>query len=387
MSTTVTNKVLFGLKVEFNFADIESKTSALRNLGLDIRDIEVIRGISESIDKVDLQNVSGLDTNLTRYLDRLDADTSRYNNLVNNLSGYNYATKGNLEAFGPVSGGAVRFKYIPNDGGINQNESNLKYGDISTSRVSSWSSATSDETNFTQAISYGGSVQVRGKLMLGHSNFNVPDTECLLNVLDTPEPVRFKTEVPTDIVKINFNGTAQYMYAMRGIPFIFTTAFKTISMDFGFNSVPAVGGESPDPIYTFKATDGSEPELVSKPVASGTLSRLRFSAQSYKERDVRVYYPPGNIISIKGVGINLRYLPAAKFLALESMTLDNNLLGEMPDWRNINYIYDKGVPYSLPETDPYYNSNSGGPNGSPSQTYQQPLQTLRYIHIGRNPLY
>ena len=387
MSTTVTNKVLFGLKVEFNFADIESKTNALRNLGLDIRDIEVIRGISESIETIDLQNVSGLDTNLTRYLDRLDADTSRYNNLVNNLSGYNYATKGNLEAFGPVSGGAVRFKYIPNDGGINQNASNLKYGDISTSRVSSWSSATSDETNLTQAISYGGSVQVRGKLMLGQSPFNIPDTQCLLNVLDTPEPIRFKTEVPTDIVKINFNGTAQYMYAMRGIPFIFTTAFKTISMDFGFNSVPAVDGESPDPIYTFKATDGSEPELVSKPVASGTLSRLRFSAQSYKERDVRVYYPPGNIILIKGVGINLRYLPAAKFLALQSMTLDNNLLGEMPDWRNINYIYDKGVAYSLPETDPYYNSNSGGPNGSPSQTYQQPLQTLRYIHIGRNPLY
>ena len=387
MSTTVTNRVLFGLKVEFNFGDIESKTIALRNLGLDIRDIEVIRGISGSIEKIDLQNVSGLDTNLTRYLDRLDADTSRYNNLVNNLAGYNYATKGNLEAFGPVSGGAVRFKYIPNDGGVNQNADNLKYGDISTSRVSSWSSATSDETNFTQAISYGGSVQVRGKLMLGQSPINVPDTECLLNVLDTPEPIRFKTEVPTDIVKINFNGTAQYMYAMRGIPFIFTTAFKTISMDFGFNSVPPVDGESPDPIYTFKATDDSEPELVSKPVASGTLSRLRFSAQSYKERDVRVYYPPGNIILIKGVGINLRYLPAAKFLALQSMTLDNNLLGEMPDWRNINYIYDKGVPYSLPETDPYYNSNSGGPNGTPSQTYQQPSQTLTYIHIGRNPLY
>ena len=82
MSTTVTNRVLFGLKVEFNFGDIESKTIALRNLGLDIRDIEVIRGISGSIEKIDLQNVSGLDTNLTRYLDRLDADTSRYNNCL-----------------------------------------------------------------------------------------------------------------------------------------------------------------------------------------------------------------------------------------------------------------------------------------------------------------
>ncbi|BCU94380.1 MAG: hypothetical protein CM15mV5_0330 [uncultured marine virus] len=65
MSTTVTNRVLFGLKVAFNFSDIESKSTALRNLGLDIRDLEVIRGISDvPVDKVDLQNVSGLDTQL-----------------------------------------------------------------------------------------------------------------------------------------------------------------------------------------------------------------------------------------------------------------------------------------------------------------------------------
>ena len=377
MSTTVTNKVLFGLKVEFNFADIESKTNALRNLGLDIRDIEVIRGISDSIDKVDLQNVSGLDTNLTRYLDRLDADTSRYNSLVNNLSGYNYATKGNLEAFGPVSGGAVRFKYIPNDGGINQNESNLKYGDISTSRVSSWSSATSDETNFTQAISYGGSVQVRGKLMIGQNqSFDPQVSECLLNVLDTPEPVRFSTEVPTDIIEVNFNGTPQFMYAMRGIPFIFTTAFKTIAMDFQFGAFQ-VGGVNQSPIFTFKATDDSEPEIVSQPSAvNNTLSQLRYSAQSYKERDIRVYFPPKNIKAITGNGINLRQLPAAKFQGLESVTLESNLLGEMPDWRNINYTYTL-YPTRIPaSTGPYSKSLSNG-----TDTYVKPNTTLDSINL------
>ena len=190
MASALANKVLFGLKVEFNFSDIESKATALNNLGLDIRDLEVIRGIGDDdvgIEKIDLQNVSGLDTNLTRYLDRLKSDTSRYKNLVNSLAGYNYATKGNLEAYGPVSGGAVRFKYIPNDGGVGQNASNLKYGDISTSRVSSWSSATSDETNLTQAISYGGSVQVKRDLKIGQASaFTPQSSECLLNVLDTP---------------------------------------------------------------------------------------------------------------------------------------------------------------------------------------------------------
>ena len=390
MSTTVTNRVLFGLKVAFNFSDIESKSTALRNLGLDIRDLEVIRGISSvPVDKVDLQNVSGLDTNLTRYLDRLSSDTSRYNTLVNNLAGYNYATKGNLEAFGPVSGGAVRYKYIPNDGGVNQNASNLKYGDISTSRVSSWSSATSDETNFTQAISYGGSVQVRGKLMLGQSTQFLPQSsECLLNVLDTPEPVRFTTEVPTDIIEIKFNGTSQYMYAMRGIPFIFTTAFKTISMDFDFQTFNALNNgvmTAQEPIYTFKATDGSEPEIKSNGATSGFTSRLRFSAQSYKERDIRVYYPPGNITRIAGVGINLRYLPAAKFLQLNSIDINNNLLGEMPDWRNINYVYQR-LPLQ-PDIEnvpvPYQGSLSTGV----APGYAQPIQELKTINISVNPLY
>ena len=36
MSTTVTNRVLFGLKVAFSFSDAESKTTALQNLGLDL---------------------------------------------------------------------------------------------------------------------------------------------------------------------------------------------------------------------------------------------------------------------------------------------------------------------------------------------------------------
>ena len=383
MASALANKVLFGLKVQFNFSDIESKATALNNLGLDIRDLEVIRGISDSINKIDLQNVSGLDTNLTRYLDRLKSDTSRYRNLVNNLAGYNYSTKGNLEAYGPVSGGAVRFKYIPNDGGVGQNASNLKYGDISTSRVSSWSSATSDETNLTQAISYGGSVQVKRDLKIGQSSSFFPQSsECLLNVLDTPEPIRFTTEVATDMIKVNINGTEQYIYAMRGIPFIFTTAFKTIAMDFQFGAFQ-VGGVNQSPIFTFKATDDSESEIVSQPSAiNNNLSQLRYSAQSYKERDIRVYFPPKNIKGITGNGINLRQLPAAKFQGLESITLESNLLGEMPDWRTINYIFTLYPTRSPASSGPYSKSLSNG-----TDTYAEPSTTLTSINLNYNPLY
>ena len=380
--SSIVNKVLFGLKVSFNFSDIESKATALQSLGLDIRDLEVIRGISDSINKIDLQNVSGLDTNLTRYLNRLSADTSRYRGLVNNLAGYNYSTKGNLEAYGPVSGGAVRYKYIPNDGGVGQNASNLKYGDISTSRVSSWSSATSDETNFTQAISYGGSVQVKGVLKIGQNAGFTPDnSECLLNVLDTPEPIRFATEVATDVIEMEVNGTTQYVYAMRGIPFIFTTAFKTISMTFGFSPF-TVGGTQQVPIYTFKATDDSEPEIQSVPSGNNNVSTLYYGAQSYKERDIRVYYPPNNITSITGTNINLRHLPAAKFQSLQSININYNLLGEMPDWRTINYKYNPTEGNPPPATGIFSQSLSDG-----STNYPPPPTTLDYIDIHYNPLY
>ena len=386
MASALANKVLFGLKVEFNFSDIESKATALNNLGLDIRDLEVIRGIGDDdvgIEKIDLQNVSGLDTNLTRYLDRLKSDTSRYKNLVNSLAGYNYATKGNLEAYGPVSGGAVRFKYIPNDGGVGQNASNLKYGDISTSRVSSWSSATSDETNLTQAISYGGSVQVKRDLKIGQASaFTPQSSECLLNVLDTPEPIRFPTEVATDVIKIDVNGTEQFIYAMRGIPFTFTTAFKSIAMDFYYSSFN-VGGVNQKPIFTFQATDDSEPEIKAVPSpVNNSLSQLRYSAQSYKERDIRVYFPPKNIKGIVGNGINLRHLPSAKFQALESITLESNLLGEMPDWRTINYIFTLYPSRSPASSGPYSQSLSDGTN-----IYAAPTSTLETINVNYNPLY
>ena len=344
---SIRNPVLFGLKVAFNFSDAESKIQCLTNLGLDIRDLDVIRGINESVDKLDLQNVSGLDVNLTRYLDRLKSDTGLYSGIVNELGGYQYTLQGNLEAFGPLSGGAVRYQYVPNDKGTGLTKADLKYGDISTSRVSSWSGSSSDETDTDQAISYGASVQVRGTVKVGQrGSWSGPgSTESVINVLDTPEPIRFATEVATDVLEIEFNGNTRYIYAMRGIPVIFTTAFKNISLDIKHNSIP-----SGNPIFTLQATDGSEAEIQSTPPVSGGTSRLRYNGPSYKERFVKLYYPPNSVTGITANSLNIRNLPAVKFFELTEINVVNNLLGEMPDWRNITYSYDRDVTTNPPDT-------------------------------------
>lgn len=326
----IRNKVLFGLKVAFSFSDAESKLTALGNLGLDYRDLEVIRGINEVITDVDLQNVSGLDVNIYRYLDRLQTDTSLYNSIVENLSGYLYSTKGNLESYGPMSGGAVRFKFIPNDKGSNLTQADLKYGDISTSRVSSWSS---DGEALDSPISYGASVQCRGTLKVAQKQtFTIPTGKQIINILDTPEPIRFATEVPTDMIELSINGTTQYLYAMRGIPLIYTTAFRSLSADF---TIIPFG--SLIPIYTIQATDLSENEITSTPTVSSNVSRLRYSAQSYKERYIKVYYPPANIRVITMQSLNIRNIPKVKIINLESVNYNNNLIGEMPDWQTLTY--------------------------------------------------
>jgi hypothetical protein len=344
---SIRNPVLFGLKVAFNFADAESKIECLTNLGLDIRDLDVIRGINNSVVKLDLQNVSGLDVNLTRYLDRLKSDTSLYAGIINNVGGYQYTLQGNLEAFGPLSGGAVRYQYIPSDKGTGLTKSDLKYGDISTSRVSSWSGSDPDETNEDQAISYGASVQVKNAVKLGQrAGWGGPgSTEAIINVLDTPEPIRFPTEVATDVLEIEFNGSARYIYAMRGIPIIFTTAFKNIAMDFEFVTI-----STGNPIFTLQATDKSESEIQSTPSTSGNVSRLRYNGPSYKERFVKLYYPPNNITGITAASLNIRNLPRVKFFNLTQISVNNNLLGEMPDWRNITYDYNRVTPTNAPET-------------------------------------
>jgi len=342
----IRNPVLFGLKVDFNFTDTLSKSQCLENLGLRIADLDVIRGVSGiGVSKNDLQNVSGLNVNLTRYIDRLNSDTSLYAGIINRLAGYSTTTQGNFEAYGPVSGGAVRYQYIPNDKGSGLTPADLKYGDISTSRVSSWSSATSDETDTEQPISYGASVQVKRTLRIGQkTNFEPPVLDSLINVLDVPEPIRFPTEVATDIIEVTVNGQSRYMYAMRGIPIVFVTAFKNIALDLEINII-----SSGNPIYTIQDTDLQEQEIKSIPTLSGNLSRLRYNGPTFRERFVKIYYPPNDVLGITARSLNIIELPPVKFLALQSIFLDDNLIADFPDFTTINYEYNAQDP-TIPPT-------------------------------------
>ena len=358
----IRNPVLFGLNISNNFTDVLSRNQCLENLGLNSNDLEVIRGISStSLTKIDLQNVSGLDVNLTRYLSRLKSDTSLYAGIVEKVGGYQSVLQGNFEANGAISGGAIRFKYISNNSGSGLTEDDIKFGDISTSRVSSWSSASTDPNNTEQAISYGGSVQVKGTVKIGRKNTPAyqPDSlESIINVLDVPEPIRFPTEVPTDVLEIKINDQIRYVYAMRGIPIVFLTAFKRVRVEMGI--IPIAGGGNPT--YTILDTDPDATEIKSTPsLISGTTSILVFNSSSFKERELKIYFPPNNIEILNIPSLSIVELPPIKFLNLKKINLSKNNIQTIPDFNKLNYILD----------------GSNNP----------PIATLNTINLKQNPLF
>ena len=149
---------------------------------------------------------------------------------------------------------------------------------------------------------HGASVQVKGTLRIGQkTNFTPPTLDSLINVLDTPEPIRFPTEVATDIIQVEINGQQRYMYAMRGIPIVFVTAFKNIALD--LDIIPIAAG---NPIYTIQETSGGQ-EIQSTPNLSGAItSPLRYNSPTFRERFVKVYFPPNNIRRINAPNLNIR---------------------------------------------------------------------------------
>ena len=84
--------------------------------------------------------------------------------------------------------------------------------------------------------------------------------------------------------------------------------------------------------------------------------------QHLKERLVKIYFPPNNIELLRLQDASLIELPPVKFLRLQRIELDSNLINEMPDFTTLNYTYDISSPQNPPNS------------------------TIIYISLNRNPL-
>jgi len=151
---SLTNPKIFGLNVRTLLADVENKNAAIQNLGINPLDLEIIKGSTNAgMSRFDWVSFSRLKTPIYRTLDRFNRESTTFNSILLNRAGTDQTLFGNLDINGSLSGTAIRYRYRDFSQSIsvgNFDAPAYKIADISTSRVSAWSSA-DPRANSTEA--------------------------------------------------------------------------------------------------------------------------------------------------------------------------------------------------------------------------------------------
>jgi hypothetical protein len=323
---TLRNPKIFGLNVESALADILNKEESLKSLNLSSRDLNVIRGSQNAgLTGGDWISLSRLKDPIYKTLDRYSQDSGTYLSILDTKAGFERTLFGNLKINGVLSGNAVRYRYVdfaPNSVGV----STVKIADISTSRVSAWSSV---GVGTTVPISYGAQVSIKsgGALQFGtQSGTSGPR----LRTSITPQAKEFDSEFPTSKISCTIGGQTVVLYAMKGIPLIFTGFFR--DLDASINLTNLIN----DTPASWKIVEtGNANNFVNFRNIGGTISRIKFNSSISRERYIQFYYNPNNILTITLTSVNITELPAVKLQNAARLNFSYNQLRNFPD---INFI-------------------------------------------------
>ena len=332
----LTNPKIFGLHVKSSLADVRDKGAALRNLGLNPLDLEIIRGSSPSMAREDWVSFSRLKQPLFKILSRYSTESNIFSNILLERAGTDQTLFGNLDINGSISGNAIRYRFLDGD-------NPAKIADISTSRVSAWSSSDSRATatlpdgspdlaeQAKARISYGARVGINtgGKLIFGTPFDDAPRLQTSL----VPELKEFESEIPTSKIKCNINGNTVYLYAMKGIPLVFKGTFRTFTST--INIVPPVS--APTLLGNWKIVEVRNSNRFTNYVKPGSTSSSSVSYRSPVTRDrfIKFYYPPDNITGITLTSVALRELPNVKLSICEQLNFSSNELKLFPNFKFI----------------------------------------------------
>jgi len=346
---TIKNPKLFGLAVTQLLADVKNKNTAIQNLGLNPLDIEIIKGANNAnMNRFDWISFSRLKTPIYKSLDRFLNESQTFNGILLNRAGTDQTLFGNLDINGSLSGSAIRYRY--RDFVANS----FKIADISTSRVSAWSSSDSRANNSnldTQKkarISYGARVGViqGGKLEFGEqstatvplgnaSSNTAPQTGIVgpagqprLQTTIVPEVKEFPSEVPTSRIKCSINGTTVYLYAMKGIPLVFKGFFRNLDAEIRISTAV--------PKASWKIVETANENLYTNFVNQGTTtSSIAYRSPVSRERFIKFYYNPNKITFIRIRSANIRELPPTKLSSCVQLDFAYNQLKVFPNFKFI----------------------------------------------------
>ena len=188
----LTNPKIFGLNIKTELADVRNKNTALINLGLNPLDLEIIKGSSnEGMSRYDWFSFSRLKKPIYKNLARFQSESTIFDSILLRRAGTDQTLFGNLDLNGSLSGSAIRYRFLD---GTNPG----KLADISTSRVSAWSSsdprANNNDLNIQKLakISYGARVSIisGGQLQFDPQSGNVSGKRIQTSL--TPEIREFR---------------------------------------------------------------------------------------------------------------------------------------------------------------------------------------------------
>ena len=323
---TLRNPIIFGLEAQRNLADIPNNNLALQSLNLNILDLDIIRGSKNAgVDEFDFRNLSGLNEPIFRRLGRYVDDSAQYEQLISEKAGFSSILFGNLSINGALDGNAVRYRYVATD--PDTGSKSIAIADISTSRISSWSSSANPATS-TSPISYGAQVALNtgGELRFGTQSGT---TGTRLRTTITPEAKEFPSEFPTHKIQATIDGQTRSLYAMKGIPLTFRGYFRRVNAEIKLSSLIQ---DTPPSWRISNVSGGGVTNFVNQ---GGTTSEINYRSSVSKERFIQFYYNPDNITSISIPNALISELPVSKFSSLVTFSFPNNDLRNFPDLTDI----------------------------------------------------
>jgi len=381
------NPKIFGLAVEANFADVRNKNLALQNILLPPADLEIILGSQASgVQISDWRSFSRLTEPLHETLDRFNRDSGQFIGLVNDRAGADGSLFGNLKINGSLSGNAIRYRYIK---GLGTGTRTVAFADISTSRISAWSSSDPKATSTDPAIqaeakiSYGAKLAIKsgGKVKFGTQASGVTGPRLQTSIV--PQAKEFASELPTHTIKAQIGGQTVTFYAMKGVPIIFKGFFRSLNAKIKLtglvNNIP--------PSWKIVET-GNANAYSNYPNQLSTLdSAISYRSSVSKERFIQFYYNPDNIAQVDIPGVNISELPAVKFQSATRFEFSYNNLRNFPDINfiapNIQQLLLRRNPFYLSETESERNlqSTSSGSGTTTNTVLDKIPTTLRQIYI------
>lgn len=360
--------LIYGINAAGGFSDIIDKDRALKELGLDVKDLSRIGNISSVISKNEFHHLSSgsgspaqsIPENLIRRIDKYSKVTSKIDSIFEEKAGVNRfsttglhtsSTRGNLIINGPVGAPAIRYFSTEL---LNADTGDFEPLDISTSRISSWSRTGSK-------LSFGGDLQISNISPARASNVIANDDSTFLadsgagGTLpgDTPKlkigkliingkkqtteitTRRFRAEQATHKLKVNINGTDYYVYAMKNIPLVFNGQFAGIAPtqnENGTNSVMNITSNTAfSTDYRVLTPDTNPPGSFSYESGSALAFRTRGGR---RRRIIEAYQKPSSITSIQAENLNISNFPAADYLNLQEVKFSGNILEKFPNFKS-----------------------------------------------------